>query len=457
MRALTPSNIVAGFRKCGVHPFNRNAIITLDSVDSDSSEETVPTSNNTSISTDSASNTADATEVTVAKTSPANTTVTKSLPPPVVANYRAATSPDMDNVYHSFSPEKIELFSRRYEEGYNIPDIEYESWLKIAHPETSIAGTFQDVPTLNPVGASDDEILAHETPPTSPEMFSSPVASPSFVLSSASDSGLSAAVSSQTSMSSSEVPVLDKTPASNTTITEVNSPESASHASTSHASVLDGATPSLSNTSTSTKVSPLAKYLTLPDATPKSRMKTPDATKMRAMTGARVLTSVECFAIIKEQEQKKKQQEEEKMRRKKEREVKRQQKLEEKQRKAEEKAKRVEENARKAEEKLREKERRKAEKEQREREKAEQREKHNSARDGTHKRILRSRCGHEDQPTRLDDVIEPNRCCVCYEDYVEEESIEWVQCPCSRWLHEECIIDTRVNSFGKELLCPHCV
>ncbi len=175
------------------------------------------------------------------------------------------------------------------------------------------------------------------------------------------------------------------------------------------------------------------------------------------MTGARVLTSTECFAIIKEQEQKKKQKEEEKIRRKKEREEKKQQRLEEQQKKTEQKAKRVKEMARKAEEKLREKERKRVEKEQKQKEKAEQRGKPKNAESGNHKRTLRSRCVQEDHSTRLDDVIESNKCCVCYEEYEEEEEMEWVQCPCSRWLHEECIIETRVDTFGKELLCHHCV
>ena len=117
----------------------------------------------------------------------------------------------------------------------------------------------------------------------------------------------------------------------------------------------------------------------------------------------------------------------------------------------------MEERARKAEEKEREKERKKAEKEQRKKEKAEKRGKSKNAGGGAGKPSLRSRCGQEDQQPRLDDVIEPNRCCVCYEDYIQEENIEWVQCPCSRWLHEDCIIDTLVDSSGKELLCPHCV
>ena len=117
----------------------------------------------------------------------------------------------------------------------------------------------------------------------------------------------------------------------------------------------------------------------------------------------------------------------------------------------------MEENIRKAEEKGREKEKKKAEKEQREKEKATLKMKSKNACSGSStKRTLRSRSGKEDQPTRLDDFIQLNKCCVCYDDYEEDEDVEWVQCSCSRWLHEECIIDARVDTSGKELLCPHC-
>lgn len=102
----------------------------------------------------------------------------------------------------------------------------------------------------------------------------------------------------------------------------------------------------------------------------------------------------------------------------------------------------------------------KAEKEQKEREKAEKKEKGKRA-DGEQNvaeklTSLRSRWHQEDQQQtkpELDKVIVSNRCCVCYEGYDEEDDIEWVQCPCSQWLHEECILDTTIDA-GKELLCP---
>ena len=62
------------------------------------------------------------------------------------------------------------------------------------------------------------------------------------------------------------------------------------------------------------KVSPVTKYLTIPTAVPKE--KPPSSASSRAMTGARVLTSAECLAIIKEKEERKRKQEEEKEERK---------------------------------------------------------------------------------------------------------------------------------------------
>lgn len=39
-----------------------------------------------------------------------------------------------------FSPEKVALYERRYEDGYNIADPEYEAWRKLAHPATKSTG-----------------------------------------------------------------------------------------------------------------------------------------------------------------------------------------------------------------------------------------------------------------------------------------------------------------------------
>ena len=63
---------------------------------------------------------------------------------------------------------------------------------------------------------------------------------------------------------------------------------------------------------------------------------------------------------------------------------------------------------------------------------------------------------------KISEVIDKNQCCICYcsfaDDEREESGLEWVECICTRWLHEECIdYDIEVNADGRELLCPYCV
>ena len=62
---------------------------------------------------------------------------------------------------------------------------------------------------------------------------------------------------------------------------------------------------------------------------------------------------------------------------------------------------------------------------------------------------------------RLDELIVANQCCVCYQafdqDVEMEAGTEWVQCVCTRWPHEDCVIDCVIDDSGKEKLCPHCI
>ena len=77
-------------------------------------------------------------------------------------------------------------------------------------------------------------------------------------------------------------------------------------------------------------------------------------------------------------------------------------------------------------------------------------------------RTLRSRHdGSCRKDPRLDDLIVANQCCVCFQVFDEDVEIgagtNWVQCMCTRWLHEDCILDCVIDESGKEKLCPHCV
>ena len=41
-----------------------------------------------------------------------------------------------------------------------------------------------------------------------------------------------------------------------------------------------------------------------------------------------------------------------------------------------------------------------------------------------------------------------NQCCVCFEMYDLLQG-DWVQCSCTRWLHEDCVLDVIKDADGK--------
>ena len=54
------------------------------------------------------------------------------------------------------------------------------------------------------------------------------------------------------------------------------------------------------------------------------------------------------------------------------------------------------------------------------------------------------------------------QCCTCYRSFADDEreetGLEWVECKCTRWLHEEWSdYDIEFDADGRELLCPYCV
>ena len=97
------------------------------------------------------------------------------------------------------------------------------------------------------------------------------------------------------------------------------------------------------------EVSLVSKYLALPSVA--ASMKLPSAASSRVITGARVLTSTRCLAILKEKEEKKNKEEEKKEERSRIKEAKKKQREEEKQRKLEQKALKEQEKRRKDAEK----------------------------------------------------------------------------------------------------------
>ena len=56
--------------------------------------------------------------------------------------------------------------------------------------------------------------------------------------------------------------------------------------------------------------------------------------------------------------------------------------------------------------------------------------------------------------TSTSEEIDTNQCCICFrtftEDALEGTGLEWVECVCGRWLHEDCIsYDIATDADGK--------
>ena len=148
----------------------------------------------------------------------------------------------------------------------------------------------------------------------------------------------------------------------------------------------------------------------------------------------------------------------EKEKRKQERELRKKQKEEEQKHKAEEKA-------RKAAEREATKAKKEAEKAERQAAKAERTKKKELEKSCEVEKKRQASCPIATAPCpkrnkskeNVDESINGNLCCVCFGSYQEGVGTgrEWLQCSCSRWIHEDCIDDEDVEENSGRL-CPLC-
>ena len=134
-KTMNPATICSGFRKCGVYPFNPNAIdCSVSVINPEASLQQVNT-----VSTSDHTNSGEIQQ-------------------------------------QRLSPETMSLYQRRLENGYDLPDEQYMEWLKVHHPEmfadlynrngeidvVSLTHAFCDVPVASPVALGDPELSADE-------------------------------------------------------------------------------------------------------------------------------------------------------------------------------------------------------------------------------------------------------------------------------------------------------
>ncbi|XP_065896215.1 ras guanine nucleotide exchange factor glfB-like [Dysidea avara] len=311
--SIQPHTIVSGFRKVGVYPFNSTAIKPYD---------------NSSIS----NKIPEATPV--------------MMPAVTQPNERSSVSQDGFSEHNleesgpglspvSYSEEQIELFQRRYDNGYNIYDDQmYVSWLQQQHPddlpenfsssttiETQVNG--EQVEPLNcNTSTEDDSTVDKENVVPSPEQPMDSTVDKENVVPSP-EQPMDSTVDKENAVPSPEQPMDSTVDKENA----VPSPEQPMDSTVDKENVEpspEQPTYSLSASLANTRVfvSELREILG------ERRVVSKASTKSKST--ARVLTSAESLTLLIEKEKKKKEEEEQKAKRKEERDRKRQEKEEEK-------------------------------------------------------------------------------------------------------------------------------
>ena len=121
---MNPATICSGFRRNGIHPFNPDAITCSISVENpDASLQQV--SNKENLGGNSMGSSKEA--------------VTEKSSEKSMSASKESASENATNSW--LSPEKLALFQRRYEEGYDLPDEEYVDWLLQYHPDSALDHT----------------------------------------------------------------------------------------------------------------------------------------------------------------------------------------------------------------------------------------------------------------------------------------------------------------------------
>ena len=302
---MNPTTICSGFRRCGVYPFNPDAIdCSVSIVNPEASLQQARTLSEVESRDENSG--------------------------------RENQQPSVN-----LSPDKLVLFQRRLSEGYNIPNEEYMKWLKENHPETyaevydgeialmSIADAFSDVPVASPVMMVDSELMANMDEVENGVQNDSTVTDDTGSSGCDHDSALTSNVDQRTNSQNFD----DNGTVSSNDDSELTSQRT--NAQSRDDNDVQGTTSS-SNLTTMTscnrskeKLRYISKYLVqyVPDARPQNK-----EAAVR-ISGARVLTSDKCVAILKEREEKQKERQQEKERKRLEREQKKREKEEEQKKK----------------------------------------------------------------------------------------------------------------------------
>ena len=397
--AVSPVNIIAGFRTCGVYPYNPLAIRVPDvqqtsEVDQGSSS-VVPTS--CSLPPDVGVSHSDS---LCDGSATLSCGVVQSMCDSVNRDGGASvcsTSSVENETTVTFTAEQEQRFQIRYEEGFNIfTDRLYVKWLELHHPEV-LPADCSSRPSAN-----DEFTLA--------DYFSS----------------VTPAISLECTEVVQQSPTASQSPRDMEENPQDDSPVS------KYLTLPPGASPSIP------KTMPRARLLTSTDAM--AQMEEKERKKKQA------LEEKERRKI--EREDRKRQREEEQKR-----------KAEERERKSKERAKKVKQAV---ENKNKKKSRNATLETQKANTSAPiLSADENEAGPSCLKEPSRKKPRRDALPSSTDSEIDFNVCCMCFGTYSEDvangDGRDWIECACGRWLHEDCAEDCLLNKDGKEMFCHSCI
>jgi len=303
----------------------------------------------------------------------------------------------------SFTDEQLKRFQIRYDEGTDVYiDPDYIQWLELYHSESLLADRYSLTSAIASTDESLQTSLAEHFHSITPEV---PLDSVDTVFTSDADSQHSNALISA-----------DK-------LREICQ-----------------------------EVSPISKFLVSPLPATSSVPET--------LPCAHLLTSTQCLAQLEEKRQKQLAIQE-KEQRKLDREEKKSKREQEQKRKAEEIVKKAKEKARKVKE-MAEKAKKAAEKERKAAKRAAK--KHQRKAGGANKNPTAEATDEPPQKKQrrevcpMNDVdsegIDEDMCCKCFGTYTDngwkQSGRDWIKCACSRWLHEDCAEDYKVDDSGED-------
>ena len=358
------------------------------------------------------------------------------------------------------SHEQIQLFERRYDEGYDFPDPVYLKWLEITHPKKGQTEDQQSESISNDdsgefSGEQEHQVHRINEEAQSPDPYSEQY---------------NENVSLSELVYDSEILGLERSSVESVTELQVNANTAATTS-----------VPTIEPPEHEGELNYISKYLIQHVPVKKVQKASKRA------TSARVLTSDECAKNIFEQDEKRRREKEEKVARKVEREQKKKEREEAAKQKAEKIAKRKEEAAKKKEEAVKKREeaaRKKAEKSANFTSHITRQCKRANVTDLSAAKRRKRTAEEESLPSEdeaeIDELqtnsttrasrtctqtvstdFDPNQCCVCFrkyeEDVLEETELNWIKCVCERWVHEDCVNEIIMDKNGRELICPYCV